>query len=97
MTYLFLVIAAVIVFIAIYWLVHHKMGYTWLGRIAATVIPGAGILFDQFGQLPWDKFLDAGKAAAVMAGLLIGHCAVQAYNLIAAQMNSSAPPAPPAA
>lgn len=99
MIYAVIIIITLAVFIGIYYLVHHSMGFTSLGRIAATVIPaimtGLGLAVDQLNTLPWDKLLDAGKVVAVTTGLLIGHIVVQIYTVVKAQL--SPPPTTPAA
>ena len=94
MIYLAVIIGALAFFLVAYYIVHHSMGYTGLGRVVATLMAGAGVAVDQLTTLPWDKLLDAGKVIAVTTGLLIGHIVVQIYTVVTSQ---TTPPAPPAA
>ncbi len=87
--------AAIVVFLAVYWLVHSKFNFTNLGRIASAAILALGTLLDQAQALPWPSILDTAKAEMVAFGIAAGMGLVHAWKLLQDALN---PPAtPPAA
>lgn len=59
------VAVAMAAFAVIYYLVHHKMDFTNLGRISAALTLAAGTLLDQLNALPWGTILSDAEAKLV--------------------------------
>lgn len=85
-------IAAIAVFLIIYWLVHNHFNFTNLGRIFSGAILALGTLLDQAQALPWPSILDAAKAEMVAFGIAAGMAIVHTWKMFQDMMNPSNPP-----
>jgi hypothetical protein len=83
-------LATIVIFELIYWLVHHKAGFINMGRISAGVLLMAGDALTQIQGLPWTDLVSEGQAKMIAFGISVALILRQAYDKVSQAKN---PPA----
>ena len=74
------VLGVLAAFAVCYWVIHHKLDFTNLGRIGSGLLLAGATLLDQLNVLPWGTILADGQAKLVGFGIALAMAILHVWD-----------------